>query len=188
VRIPSHFLITATLNRVAGKRLHTVTSAVLIGSVAPDVPLVVLSVSTAFFKLVREGRPITNIHSFMFDDLFFTNPVWIIGHGTLHAPLLLGAALLVTSLLRKQTWANWLWWFFIACAFHTLLDIPTHSSDGPLLLFPLNWTFRFQSPISYWEETKYGRTFTYLEYALDIFLLCYLFLAWFFRERRVPNK
>ena len=178
MRIPSHFLITATLNQVAGKRFGVVTPAVLLGSVVPDLPLVVLSVSTALVKLVREGRPITNIHSFMFDDLFFTDPVWIVSHNTLHAPFVLAVLLVATSFVRHRGWGAWLWWFFAACALHTLLDIPTHSSDGPLLLFPFNWTFRFHSPVSYWEATHYGRIFTLLEYGLDGILLSYLGLKW----------
>jgi membrane-bound metal-dependent hydrolase YbcI (DUF457 family) len=173
MRTPSHFLITAALNKATGKRLKTVSSAVLIGSVAPDLPLVVLSVTTALVKLVRDGRPITNIHSFMFDDLFFNDPLWIISHNTLHAPILLALALVITGFLRTSQVGNWLFWFFAACAFHTLLDIPTHSSDGPLLLFPFNWTYRFQSPVSYWEG-RYGTMFTIGEYGLNLLLLLYL--------------
>jgi hypothetical protein len=177
MRIPSHFLITAALNTITGKRFNVVTSAVLIGSVAPDLPIVVLSVFTALGKLVREGRPITNIHSFMFNDLFFNDPLWIIAHNTLHAPILLATALVVTNVIRTTTLRNWLFWFFVACAFHTLLDIPTHSSDGPLLLFPLNWTFRFHSPVSYWEAEHYGNVFTVIEYSLDAAIILFLVLT-----------
>lgn len=173
MRIPSHFLITAALNKISGKRFNVVTSAALIGSVAPDLPLVFLSSITAFAKLLLEGRPITNIHSFMFDDLFFNDPLWIISHNTLHAPILLTLALAVTKLLRTSRIGNWCFWFFAACALHTLLDIPTHSSDGPLLLFPFNWTYRFQSPVSYWEG-RYGTIFTVGEYGLNLLLLLYL--------------
>jgi membrane-bound metal-dependent hydrolase YbcI (DUF457 family) len=184
VRIPSHFLITAALNQAAGKRFRVITPAVLIGSVAPDVPLVLLSVSTALVKFFRDGRPITNVHSFMFDDLFFADPLWIISHNTLHAPFVLAVLLVATSFVRHRRWGEWLWWFFVACALHTLLDIPTHRSDGPLLLFPFNWTFRFQSPVSYWETASYGQTFTLLEYALDLILLSYLLMTWYFKRVR----
>jgi hypothetical protein len=126
---------------------------------------------------VREGRPITNIHSFMFDNLFFNDPLWIISHNTLHAPMLLALALVVTNIFRTTPFGNWHFWFFVACAFHTLLDIPTHSSDGPLLLFPFNWTIRFHSPVSYWEEAHYGKLFTVIEYGLELILVIYLLLT-----------
>jgi hypothetical protein len=184
MRIPSHVLITAALNKITGKRFKVITSAALIGSVAPDLPLVVLSVCTALVKLVREGRPITNIHSFMFDDLFFNDPLWIIAHNTLHSPVLLATALVVTNLFRTTTLGRWFFWFFVACAFHTLLDIPTHSIDGPLLLFPFNWTFRFYSPVSYWEIDHYGSVVTVIEYSLDVALI--VFLA--FTSRQVKHK
>jgi hypothetical protein len=165
------------VDRTTGKRFHLVTSAALFGSVAPDLPLVVLSVFTALVKLVREGRPITNIHSCMFNDLFFNDPLWITAHNTLHAPMLLALALAVTGLLRTSPVGNWLFWFFVVCAFHTLLDIPTHSGDSPLLLFPSNWTIRFHSPVSYWEEAHYGKLFTVSEYGLELILVTYLLLT-----------
>jgi hypothetical protein len=56
-----------------------------------------------------------------------------------------------------------------------VVDIATHVDDGPLLLFPLHWTLRFQSPVSYWDRTHYGREFTIFELTLDVLCLGYLY-------------
>ena len=73
---------------------------------------------------------------------------------------------------------------------HTLIDIPIHYDDGPLLLFPLNWDLRFMSPVSYWDPNRYGIPFTIFEHSLDIVLLVFLIYTsrkgiaeWFLRRR-----
>jgi membrane-bound metal-dependent hydrolase YbcI (DUF457 family) len=175
MRTPSHLLITAVLAKHYQSRGKIHCTALLLGSVMPDVPLVVLSGTRAFYLLLSEGRPITNIHSFMFDELYFNNPWWIAAHNLFHAPLLLLAGLAVTYRTRATRGASfWLFWFFVGCLFHTLLDIPTHATDGPLLLFPFNWQWRFHSPFSYWEPTHFGEVFTVFEYVLDGIIVIYL--------------
>jgi hypothetical protein len=76
---------------------------------------------------------------------------------------------------------------------HTLIDIPLHVTDGPLLLFPLNWTLRYRSPVSYWDPSFYGREWSIFEHLLDAVLLIYLFIryrptwqAW--RQQRKQRK
>jgi hypothetical protein len=71
----------------------------------------------------------------------------------------------------------------IGTTLHTLIDIPTHSSDGPLIFFPINWHYRFPSPVSYWESENYGWTFLVFEYTLDLLLLGYFGRCWW-RKRR----
>jgi membrane-bound metal-dependent hydrolase YbcI (DUF457 family) len=85
---------------------------------------------------------------------------------------------------------RWLFWFSASCLLHSLIDIPTHENDGPLLLFPFEWSIRFASPISYWDPNAYGREFALFELTLDIILLGYLFMPgfmqWMQRRRRKP--
>ena len=178
---PSHFIITAALARRLRQRLPVPVMAVLIGSVAPDIPLFLLSTGTALYYRLTAERSITNLHSFMFDELFFNNPFWIASHNFLHAPLLLALGLLLSRLLGGKSGAWWSW-FFVAASFHTIIDILTHATDGPLLLFPLNWTLRFHSPVSYWDPNHYGGVFRWLELTLDLTLLAYLLMNRY-RER-----
>lgn len=69
---------------------------------------------------------------------------------------------------------RWLFWFFVACLLHTGVDILTHVDDGPKLFFPLDWTTRFHSPVSYWDYRYYGREFRVFEQAINATLLVYL--------------
>ena len=186
MRTPSHLIFTAALAEAGKKRLPVATTACLFGSVAPDVPLFLLSTGTAFYLFLTQGRPLTGAHAFMFNDLFFNHPLWIVAHNSLHAPLVLavGLGLNWSGRCAVGTLRYSFFWFFAAAAFHTTLDIVTHASDGPLLLFPFDWTLRFHSTVSYWEPGYHAGFMTALEYALDLGLLLYLGLA---RRRRATT-
>jgi hypothetical protein len=67
---------------------------------------------------------------------------------------------------------------------HTVVDIFTHHSDGPLFLFPLSWSYRFASPLSYWEDAYYADAVRLTEYALSALSLIYLAASWFAMRRR----
>lgn len=67
---------------------------------------------------------------------------------------------------------------------HTMLDIPTHHNDGPLILFPLEWSVRFYSPVSYWDPRYFGREFALFELLLNLTLLGYLFGPGLWRRLR----
>jgi membrane-bound metal-dependent hydrolase YbcI (DUF457 family) len=86
---------------------------------------------------------------------------------------------------RGSAWGHWLVWFALAAAFHTGVDILTHHHDGPLLLFPFDFSTRFASPISYWDPDHYGRIFTRFEIALDLLLAGYFLVGWW-RKRQQP--
>lgn len=176
---PSHFLIGAAVARLARRRAPVSSRAVWVGSVAPDVAIFLLSTGTALYYAVVEGRSITNMHSFMFDELFFGNPWWIALHNVLHAPLLLGAGIVLLWRFRRKegTAGFWGFWFLIAALLHTGLDVATHVDDGPLLLFPLDLEYRFRSGISYWDPGHHGELFFRLEVLLDVLLIAYLLLS-----------
>lgn len=172
---PSHLIVTAALHKGLKRRMPMVLSAVLLGSVAPDIPLFLLSTGTALYYLSK-GQDITDMHSFMFNDFFFNNPWWIIPHNLLHAPLLLLLGLALTWRYRRRlnSAARWVFWFLSATLLHTFVDLLTHATDGPLLLFPFDWSLRFHSPVSYWDPAHYGRQFFIFEMGLNVLLLSYL--------------
>jgi hypothetical protein len=64
--------------------------------------------------------------------------------------------------------------FAFATGLHSFLDIFTHHDDGPLLLFPFDWSLRFTSPISYWDPEHYGNIFMPIDFGLTF--LCAGFL------------
>ncbi|MBF2000205.1 MAG: zinc dependent phospholipase C family protein [Synechococcales cyanobacterium M58_A2018_015] len=174
---PSHFLMTAALDQ-ALPRVPIVKQAFLLGSVAPDLPLWVLSLGgIAYYHGIR-GWELERIADWLFNHLYFYDPIWISLHNALHAPilLLLGIAAVWRTRRNIGSRSRWLFWFLLACLLHSGIDIFTHANDGPLLLFPLNWTLRFYGPISYWDPRYYGNEFQQFELGLNLGLLVYLLL------------
>ena len=182
---PTHFLMTAAL-RKALPRLEMISSAVLLGSVAPDIPLYVLSIGGLFYFNHIVGWPLSDAARHIFDTLYFEDPIWIGLHNFLHSPLNLLVLLSISQLLRVSSpkWAAWFRWFLLACLLHSVVDIFTHHDDGPLLLWPLNWQLRFRSPVSYWDHRHFGSEVARLELALVIGLLVYLAGPWLYRRSR----
>jgi membrane-bound metal-dependent hydrolase YbcI (DUF457 family) len=169
---PSHLLLTAALRRAIDPA-GIPARAFLAGGVAPDVPLLALSIGGMAYYRLWLGWEATAIEAHLFGGLYFQHPLWICAHNLLHAPLVLLAGLAIASRRAAPRW----WWFLAGCALHTAVDIPTHHDDGPLLLFPFDWQTRFQSPISYWDTRHYGGQFTVVEILLDVLLVAYLAVA-----------
>ena len=189
----SHFLITAfgadKFKQNSPIPLHA--RALLIGSVLPDVPFWLLTIFGELYFLyvaplpgVGRGATAMQIMEYLHFDRFFNDPLWIISHNFFHS-------LIINALLIGLGWWIWrngkrwglmLFWLAISTQIHTVIDILTHSSDGPLLFFPINWTYRFQSPVSYWESDSYGYVFIVFEYLLDTLILGYFSLKWLRRR------
>jgi hypothetical protein len=214
VQTPSHLLIGLALRRAhaarraedaagsneasvakAGPDRGLPASAAAWGSVAPDIPLYLLSVGGfAWFRGVLGWTPERTFER-LYDVLFFQDPVWIASHNLLHAPLLLLAGLAFMALegrwrrvapdlagvtidaqVLERAARRRAWWstFLLFCLVHAVIDVFTHYDDGPLVLFPFDWTTRFFSPVSYWDPDHFGRPFTFLEGLLDLVLLAWL--------------
>lgn len=184
---PSHFLMTAAL-RKALPRLSMPASAVLLGAVAPDMALWTLSLGgTVYFESFLGWSPHATFRH-MFHDLYFHDPYWIAAHNLLQAPLILMFGLGVAWLLRYRwpRFSRWTAWFLAACLLHSIVDILTHHNDGPLVLFPFNWSLRFASPVSYWDHRHFGSEFARFELALNALLLGYFVVPWLWQ--RVPSR
>lgn len=185
----SHLIVNGALARplkrkMAGWRLppwHT--GAFLLGSIAPDIPLTLIAVILGAYDLFfgaglpRPDDPAaaSSLMGQLFNDWFFHDPWIITAQNLLQSPLLLLLYLFLAYWFwRRGRLGGWLFCFAAGCLLHTLGDIPLHHDDGPLLLFPLNWEWRFFSPISYWDPAHYGRQWGRLELILDVLLLLYL--------------
>lgn len=198
----SHVILTAALIKPVaaqtakrpGRWPKVRPGAALLGSFLPDLPLILLSFVTigrdlttgAFgqidFATLEPGAPTpaewleVSMTMRLFDVWFFENPWVITLHNLFHSPLLVAFYIALAYWLwrRKVKGSDWFFWLACAAMLHTLLDIPLHTTDGPLLLFPLNWTWRYASPISYWDPQYYGREWSAFEHTLDAILLVYL--------------
>lgn len=208
----SHLIITAVLNRQVKNResLHDPspdqaaaavptlppahTRAFLIGSVAPDLPLIFLFFVFLFADLAAgnplnpgsEDAAIRSNVGWLFDHAFFNVP-WVIAlHNLFHAPILTVAYTLIGYWAWRagRRWGQLLFWFGLACTIHTLIDIPTHYNDGPLIFFPFNWSYRVSGPVSYWDPARGGIWFTVFEHLLVLGSLIYLVVDWRLRRKR----
>ncbi len=185
----SHFLVTAVAaDRLKNHDIPVHPKPLLWGSVLPDIPLGVLSL--AYLAYYRWVAPLPDGVSMIeqYDVLYFTDPVWKVGHNFFHAPLII-LALLGLGVFLGRRGTRWGWgvaWFALGCGIHSFIDVFTHYSDGPLLLFPLNWDWRFNSPVSYWDVDHYGGIFAPLEHLVDLAILLYFGRTWL-RNRRAAR-
>ena len=160
---------------------RTATRASLIGAIAPDLPLFILT----FWYWVRYGFGFGP----EYDLLYFNDPLWIVSQSLFHAPAISLLFVAAALLLRRRTTresvyrtAVALQWFGISTLLHTAIDVPTHYHDGPLILFPFNWRFRVQAPVSYWDPAHHGIPMMIFGLALDIVLLA-VWIRWWRRQR-----
>lgn len=201
----SHYLITAVLGRQIKKReKEGETSrarsklpplrrfALMLGSLAPDLPLIAITIIflTGDWLEMRmidaNGQVVRSNVGYLFRTMFFHEPWVKAAHNLFHAPLLAVAytALGYGAWKNGKGWGAALFWFGLACTLHTAIDIPLHYDDGPLLFFPFDWETRFYSPVSYWDPTRYGRPFVIFEHLLVSGLLIYLIVDWLRTRRR----
>lgn len=174
---PSHLIIAAALRKKV-KRVDIPTSAFLLGSFMPDIPLALLTLGTYFYYAVFLKQNTAGLMESIIHTAYFNNPLWITAHNLLHSPvvLLLYLAFLWKYRTGPGSRGNWWLWLVLSSMLHTSIDILTHFNDGPLLFWPLNWTIRFHSLISYWDPAHFGLQFAVFELLLDIALLGYLIL------------
>lgn len=193
MQTPSHFLITAFVaNRMQQRgNIRLQLPALLIGSVLPDVPFALLTMAGEIWFRWFALLPVTgvSIMEYLHFDRFFNDPLWIISHNFFHSLIINGVLIGLGwwGTLRRQPWSAFIFWLALSAQLHTVIDIFTHSSDGPLIFFPLNWNYRLQSPVSYWEPANYGWAFMAFEYALDALLLGYFGWRWWRGEEQSGN-
>ncbi len=188
MQTPSHFLLTAVLAKKTPSLTHTNSKVLLlVGSILPDLPLILLTVGyELYYRWFATPPTQGSIMVYLHFDLFFNDPIWIISHNFFHS-LVINFVLLAVGywgMQLEQRWARLLFWLTVGTLFHTVIDILTHHSDGPLLFFPLNWEYRFPSPISYWESAYYGRPFRIFEYSLDTLIIVYLLRLGIWRRQK----
>jgi hypothetical protein len=174
--IPTHLVINAAINKKYGSKFKIIRAAFLWGSVAPDIPLFLLTLGyMVYLRLFTTQSMMTGMEH-AFDNLFFNNFWWISSHNFLHSPTILVLLALLLWRKREQKRSKWLLSFVYGSMIHSVVDILTHHNDGPLLFFPFNWQTRFYSPISYWDSAHYASQVFWVELGINILLLGYLFM------------
>ena len=190
MQTPSHLLITALIDHhLPETHIPKHTTGFLIGAMLPDLAFTLLTLLYEVYYRWMTTPPINSYNSvmeYLHFDLFFNDPVWIIGHNTFHS-LIVNAILLIVgyiALRDKRKWGVFLFWLSIGMSIHTIIDIFTHASDGPLIFFPLNWNYRFSSPVSYWETEYFGAIFVIIEYSINALILFYFLMRWWKKHHK----
>ncbi|MBC8163869.1 MAG: metal-dependent hydrolase [Roseiflexaceae bacterium] len=176
---PSHLIINAALRRVSQEQVAIPATPFLLGAVVPDLALLLLSVGTLLHaRLVAQDADIRKIMNEAFSENYFHDPIWIASTQLLHSPTLLSITLVLLWRFRQRpgNWRRGAFWFAVGCLSHSIIDILTHYDDGPVVFWPFEWSYRFHSPVSYWDSRHFGNEFAIFELALDVVLLVYLLL------------
>ena len=124
------------------KKDKKVLWAIALGALFPDLP------NFIFFTIygVILGVP----HEVLWGDMYLNSPwnnVFNLSHSFWLLPLLL-----VISYLFKKRIAVFL---FLSMLIHSLMDFCVHADDAYAHFWPLS-SWRFYSPISYWDPLHYG--------------------------------
>lgn len=156
---PAHALVNLLILDRRGRSDNLLPVA--IGSVLPDVPIVV------FYAVQRlAGRSEHAIWSTHYHDAG-----WQAVFDAFHALPLIALAWIAGRLLG---W-HWLQWLAAGMALHAVFDLPLHHGDAHRHFFPLS-DWRFSSPVSYWDPAHYGRLASLAEAALSGFAVAWLWL------------
>ncbi|MEM9724106.1 MAG: metal-dependent hydrolase [Pseudomonadota bacterium] len=146
---PTHLLVAAAA--LGRPNARAVTTAALVGAMAPDFSLYFL---TAWERFVL-GVDFQTI----FDERYFSDTwqsIFAVDNSIPVYALILGVGLL----LRRE----WLWAFAAGALLHIALDLPLHHDDGRPHFWPFSdWVY--VSPVSYWDSARYGNIVAPIEMA-----------------------
>lgn len=185
---PTHAVVNALVARRAGRRTPLSCRsrvAFVVGGVVPDIALSTLNVAAIIYYPLVDDVSFSAAHERAMYDLYFNSPWWIAGHNLLHAPIILLALIAGASLLNPQ-WRRRIRFVAAGALLHSVIDIAVHHDDGPLLFFPVSWSIRFRSPVSYWDPDHYGWFMRPVDLAITVAGLVWLATWW--RNRRRSSK
>lgn len=148
------------------------------GGLAPDLGLYLLTAGAAIYFPLARDMSIREAMDHAFGTLFFEDRAWIAIQNTLHSPVVL-AGLLAAGKIKKS---SKLMAFAAGCLLHTAMDIPVHHNDGPLVFFPFDWEYRFDSPVSYYDRDHFGNIVAPIDLAITVLGGAFLI------TQRVKNK
>ena len=150
VRTPGHAVINLAL--LGAQVGPGGAGAILAGAVAPDIPIVILYVRERWLRGTPEER--------IWAD-HYQRPFWqAVIHGAHSIPI--GLAGLAVSLAAGAPGAAA---FFASAALHALFDLPVHAEDAHRHFLPFS-SYRYKSPLSYWDVRYHARYVALAELAL----------------------
>lgn len=168
----THIVTNALVARRWPKAIRS-PGAFVAGGFAPDVGLTVMVAGAAVVLPRTRDMSLSEAVQYSFDELFFNSKPWIAAANVLHSPVVVGALFLASATVpgiagdRLRSFAK-------GAALHIAMDIPVHVDDGPVLLWPLNWSYRFRSRFSYYDEAYYGKWIAPIDMGITVLGAAYL--------------
>lgn len=150
-----------------------------VGGVAPDVGLTLLTAGAAIWLPRSRDMSLQEAMEYAFNTLFFEDRVWIAVSNTLQSPVVL----VVILVIAKLTASPRLMAFAAGCLLHATMDVAVHHDDGPLLFFPFDWNYRFESPLSYYDRDHYGAIVAPIDMAITVIGGGFLARQWWKHRR-----
>lgn len=189
MKTPTHALIGWGCARLFGwdKARRRV---LIVGAVAPDLPLALVWTWLAGTISAASGTFDQPTIQAAMDRLYFAE-TWVMAlHNLLHAPVSLAyLALAGCAVLAHAPRLLRLWLAFLTGALcHALVDIATHVTDGPLLAWPLETSWRLVGPISHWDPHHGGIAITLVEGAALLFAAALWATRRVNRDRTGPRR
>lgn len=118
------------------------------------------------------------------DGLYWNDP-WLTLTDVLHSIPIWGVLALLGYLLWRRASGTWVTFglavlvFSAGALIHSIADMFTHATDAHAHFLPLS-DWRYNSPVSYWQRSHYGREFGIFEMLLNTSIAGYL--IWQFKQ------
>lgn len=186
MKTPTHMAIAFLAARLLPGREGARYRWAVLGALAPDVPLILVGLYCGIAVGVSAlGGGCSTGFEERIGAVYFGSDLFIALHHLLHSPLSL--LILAWGVLA----AGWCFcfsprkglWFLFGAASHAGIDLVTHARDGLLVLWPLNWRYRFDAGVDQWDAAGAAYSVLAIEVAILSTLLAILF--WHWMERRL---
>lgn len=147
---PAHLVLNAVA--LGRGRWRSAPGPIVLGALLPDLPMLGFYLYQKGFMALPESR--------IWSEAYF-RPDWQLFFDLFNSlPILALVALLAWRSGATRTLA-----LVMSMILHCLADLPLHHDDAHAHFRPLT-SWRFESPISYWDARHHGRIFSVLEMVL----------------------
>ena len=149
---PGHIVLNTLLLGRGRFREHW--PAIMAGATVPDLP-------TVFFY-AYQSMVLRSPERFIWNEAYFQSG-WQAVFDTFHSLPLIALLALLAWRARSEVGLA----FLCSMALHSIADLPLHHDDGHAHFFPFS-SWRFQSPVSYWDPQHHGEIVLFAEAVLIV--------------------
>lgn len=147
MKTPTHLCLGWLLCQTAGNLPTPHKRLVMLGSIAPDIPITIVFLKLRF--ITSENVPLR----LQMDQYYFCNDAFIALHHSLHSPLSVLLILFISIQFQIHGFQSMrpVTCFALGASTHAVIDTFTHAADGIMVFWPVQRRFRFNAGISQWD-------------------------------------